>query len=135
MLLFLIKIIFRKLQISPQNYSSYFLSFVFKTINSPKLMDESVGKSNIGVYVQNMLQQVSSSVEHLLDNLSFIYQSHGINFSIKQNHSVLMRMLAPFELLSQFKVDDNSDIVGNMFYAKCRQSSNCHSERFKTLRD
>lgn len=43
-----------------------------------------------------------------------------------------MRMLAPFELLSQFKIADNSDIAGNMFYAKWKQSANSYMERLNS---
>jgi hypothetical protein len=60
-----------------------------------------------------MLKQARTSISQLLDSLSYMYRSNGINFEVKDYDYVLMRMLSPFELLSQYGIADNRGIFNN----------------------
>jgi hypothetical protein len=60
-----------------------------------------------------MLRRAKASISQLLDNLAYMYESHGINFEVKEYGCLLMRMLSPFELLSQYGIVGHMGIVGN----------------------
>lgn len=62
----------------------------------------------LGLHVQNVIEQISVRLKYFLDNVNTIYESHGINFPIKQNYTNLMRMLTPFELLSKYQMIQNN---------------------------
>jgi hypothetical protein len=58
-----------------------------------------------------MFQQVSNTIEQMLNSLSYIYQSHGIKFIISDLQKILFRLLTPFELLSYFHLIDNDAMI------------------------
>lgn len=51
--------------------------------------------------LKDMFTQVSVNIRQLLDNLTLIYQSHGVDYCVNSYFYAVMRLLSPIELLSQ----------------------------------
>lgn len=57
---------------------------------------QNMTKSNaLETRLQDLFQQVNKTIEHLLNNLTYIYQSHGINYKVNSFYQPLIRMLTP----------------------------------------
>lgn len=45
--------------------------------------------------LEGIFNQVSINIRQLLDNLNYIYQSHGINYSVSTYFLTLLKLLSP----------------------------------------
>lgn len=60
--------------------------------------------------VPQMMMQINRLMTQFLDNLDYIYLQNKINFKTKNYKGILLRMLAPIELATQFGLTNNESI-------------------------
>lgn len=56
------------------------------------------------------MEYVSKIAYRLLEHLKHVYDINGINYSLNGLHSILIRLLGPFELLNHFHMVDSSQL-------------------------
>lgn len=49
--------------------------------------------------IKDMFKQVSTHIQHLLDNIAYIYEFHGVDYQVSGYYSTILKILSPVELL------------------------------------
>jgi hypothetical protein len=90
---------------------------------------EYLNKMTVHKKLYNMLKQAKTCITQLLESLTYIYSSNGVDFGVKEYELILIRMLSPFELLNQYGMADTTEIfLKNMQSEQFLKKDNLHQE-------